>query len=44
VIAVVACSGKGRPGSVKVIKGGQYECPRCGVRWPMRQGSSHPPA
>ncbi|WP_329336140.1 hypothetical protein OG252_13235 [Streptomyces sp. NBC_01352] len=40
--SVVPCSSKGRPGSVRVVKGGLYECGRCGLRWPMIQGSSHP--
>jgi hypothetical protein len=42
VTAVVPCSSKGRPGWIKTVKGGQYECVRCGVRWPMSQGSTHP--
>jgi hypothetical protein len=42
VTGVVPCSSKGRPGSVKVVKGGQYECTRCGLRWPMNHGSKHP--
>lgn len=40
--AVVPCSSKGRAAIVKAVKGGQYECVRCGRRWPMSQGSSHP--
>jgi hypothetical protein len=43
-LAVVPCHSKGRPRYVKVVKGGQYECARCGRQWPMGQGSSHPPA
>ena len=40
--AVAPCSSKGRPGYVKVIKGGRYECVRCGRRWPTSDGSRHP--
>lgn len=40
--AAVSCSSKGRPGGIKAVKGGQYECLRCGRRWPIRQGSGHP--
>jgi hypothetical protein len=39
---VVPCSSKGRPGRIIAIKGGQYECVRCGRRWPIREGSKHP--
>lgn len=39
---VVPCSSKGQPATVKVVKGGLYECTRCGTRWPMSQGSTHP--
>ncbi|MCX4703897.1 hypothetical protein [Streptomyces sp. NBC_01373] len=40
--SVAPCSSKGRPGSVRVVKGGRYECVRCGRQWPMSLGSSHP--
>lgn len=39
---VVPCSSKGRPGTIRAVKGGQYECLRCGRRWPTSQGSEHP--
>lgn len=40
--AVVSCFGRGRTRAVRVVKGGRYECVRCGVQWPMSQGSTHP--
>ena len=39
---VAPCSNKGQPGRVKVVKGGRYECVRCGRQWPMSDGSRHP--